>query len=338
MEIYEISIAPKSAFGTSLKGDTLFGHFCWQAAYDASLLDGGLDVWIDRYKSEPFAVFSSAWPRLRGEIPGYAVKRPDLPLSFFPQIQGKQMREFMEARKEIRRQKWMVVPESLSFSLRSTEFLTDAELAQKIRAGAPSQGPILDGRDGLIFEMEQPHNSINRLTMTTGQNFAPFEENCRFYAPGCELAVFALLNRRATDIERVVSAFERVGRFGFGKNASTGLGRFEISAWRQIALPSDPEANACYALSPFLPEAEQWEHCWFTVFVRYGKHGDVWARSANPFKNPVVMAEEGAVLEAPGPETFRKPFIGSAVFGLSKTFERTAAQGYSAYVPFRLEK
>ena len=54
MKIYGITIQPLSPFGTLLKGDTLFGHFCWQAAEDGALLAGGLDKWIDCYASESF--------------------------------------------------------------------------------------------------------------------------------------------------------------------------------------------------------------------------------------------------------------------------------------------
>ena len=82
MKLYEITIKPVSGFGTPLKGDTLFGHVCWQAAYVAKILNGGLDKWIACYGEKPFAVFSTAWPKLcdKGKW-FYAVKRPDVPLS-----------------------------------------------------------------------------------------------------------------------------------------------------------------------------------------------------------------------------------------------------------------
>ncbi|OEU64697.1 MAG: hypothetical protein BBJ57_08095 [Desulfobacterales bacterium PC51MH44] len=98
MKLYEIIIKPVSGFGTPLKGDTIFGHFCWQAAYDASLLNGGLDKWIACYRERPFAVFSSAWPKLvdNGKF-FYAFKRPDLPLSFlFPPLSDDRKKVFEE--------------------------------------------------------------------------------------------------------------------------------------------------------------------------------------------------------------------------------------------------
>jgi len=63
VKLYEITLQPRSAMITPLKGDTLFGHFCWQAAHDPSLVDGSLDQQMARYDKAPFAVFSSACHR-----------------------------------------------------------------------------------------------------------------------------------------------------------------------------------------------------------------------------------------------------------------------------------
>ena len=52
MKLYDVTIHPLSAFGTPLKGDTLFGQFCWQVAYDPGLVDGGLEKNLDRYWCE----------------------------------------------------------------------------------------------------------------------------------------------------------------------------------------------------------------------------------------------------------------------------------------------
>jgi len=84
LKLYEIIIKPVASFGTPLKGDTIFGHFCWQLAYNPSLLNGGLEQWIACYGERPFAVFSSAWPKLRDNKESfYALKRLDLPRHLF---------------------------------------------------------------------------------------------------------------------------------------------------------------------------------------------------------------------------------------------------------------
>lgn len=342
MKLYEIIIKPLSGFGTPLKGDTIFGHFCWQAAYDNSLLNGGLNKWIACYEERPFAVFSSAWPRI--EDSGnffYAVKRPDIPLSRIFQQQVVERKKRFEELKENKKKKWMLVDQKLSLALDSAEYLKDGDLSKKaFNQATVDTKRIMQGESRQNFHVgfEQQHNTINRLTMTTGEGmFAPFTESAYSYYPETELAVFVLLDEDATDIERVRSAFERIGQFGFGRDASTGLGQFELGDGDEIPLPSNESPNACYALAPTVPEQHQFSDAYFTPFVRFGKHGDRLAKSDNPFKNPVVMADEGAVFVPKGRDTFDKPYIGRAVLNVSLSLPQTVVQGYTPYIPFRLE-
>jgi CRISPR-associated protein Csm4 len=95
--------------------------------------------------------------------------------------------------------------------------------------------------------------------------------------------------------------------------------------------------NACYTLAPCVPENDTHSDIFFMPFTRYGKHGDILAKSGNPFKNPVIMADEGAVLIPKSKEVFAKPYIGQAVLNLSKAEPKTVMQGYSLYIPVRVE-
>ena len=333
MKLYAISLEPLSGFGTQLKGDTLFGHFCWQAAYDPKLLNGGLDKWINCYGEKPCVVFSSAVPYFSGQSTPYAVKRPDLPRSclFRNDAAQQSKREQMEARKKNNKKKWMLLEKSLVMDLKKSLYRTDADLAGMVAGVNPS--------NDFQCSFEQPHNTINRLTLTTGEGaFAPFEETVHFYTPGTELALFVLVDEAATDLERICTALERMGQFGYGKNASTGLGRFRLGSLpEEVSRPSNQACNACYALAPVVPEKGMFSKAFFQPFVRFGKHGDQLARSAHPFKNPVIMADEGAVFMPAKEEVFLKPYIGTAVRNTSKAMKTAVVQGYAPYLPFRLE-
>lgn len=338
MKLYRLTIKPLSGFGTPLKGDSIFGHFCWQAAYDRTLVNGGLEGWLQKYERQPLAVFSSAYPLLAGARSQFALKRPDLPLSLlFPRRAGEAKQLWMRQRKEQLSRSWMLVGEDLSFSLQRLHLLSAEELSARIagaRTAARSSGP----KAALTCAFNQPHNTINRLTATTGTGmFAPFVETSTFYHPDVTLAIFALIEPAATDIERVCRALVRIGRWGFGKNASTGCGRFELLEQAELALPSAQAANACYTLSPAAPQKGAFDRLYFTPFVRFGKHGDVLVRSANPFKNPVIMADEGAVLVPKERDVFDKPYLGRAIGGISKSMPGAMAQGYSIYLPIRME-
>ena len=343
MKLYEIIIKPMSGFGTPLKGDTIFGHFCWQAAYDVSLLKGGLDKWIACYGERPFAVFSSAWPKLwdNGKF-FYAFKRPDLPLSFlFPPSSNDRKKIFEELR-ENKKKKWLKVNKELSLTPDSVKYLSDKDLINASKKQVTAEtGKTMRGKRHQKFYADfiQQHNIINRLTMTTGEGmFVPFTETAFFYYPETELAVFVLLDEEATDIERICAAIENIGKFGFGRDASTGCGRYELGEYDEIVLSSAGSPNACYALAPTVPEKGVFSNHYFTPFVRFGKHGDALATSETPFKNPVLMADEGAVFIPKSNDVFQKPYIGRAVLNTSKIREHTVVhQGYAPYLPFRLE-
>ena len=341
MKRYEITIKPLSMFGTPLKGDTLFGQFCWQAAYDDRLLDGGLEKWIACYEERPFAVFSSAWPKaIRDGKSFYALKRPDMPLMrLFPDTSGDKKR-LMKERKKNAAKKWLLVSEDLCFSLEGG-YLSDQELRPLVANNSyeDARGDRYTRKNRSWKEkFLQPHNTINRMTMTTGEGmFAPYTQPADVFRPGMELAIFAVIDEKATDITRLRDGLKRMGDFGFGKDASTGWGRFEVTDVEEKPWSGKLHANACYTLGPSVPERGSFREGFFTPFTRHGRHGDVMARSRNPFKTPVIMAEEGAVFMPTTSDVFSKPYLGRAVRDVSKSLPETVVQGYAPYLPFALE-
>jgi CRISPR-associated protein Csm4 len=341
MGTYAITIKPTSPFGTPLKGDTIFGHFCWQAAQDQNLLNGGLDVWIAAYPQKPFAVFSSAWPLIpdNGKTL-YAMKRPELPAALLAMGDEKLSRQKrLEARKENKAKKWLLVGDDLRVSATMFRLASDHDLFERCLA------PRLDReqqtlrllprkQQKLLCAVEQQHNTIDRLTMTTGKGFfAPYAMENIHFLPDLELAIFAFIDEEATDIERMRDALTRIGHWGFGRDASTGLGRFEVAGCDEVHFPKIDTAEACYTLGPCVPEKETFRQAFFAPFTRFGRHGAPLVLTGKPFKNPVVMADEGAVFYPNEQSVFGKPYIGRAVTTLSKAEPNTVAQGYSLYLP-----
>lgn len=337
MRLYEIRIEPVSFLGTPLKGDTIFGQFCWQAKYDAELLNGGLEKWIACYDEKPFAIFSTAWPIIKGKNAySYALKRPDYPLKIFSKAEFADKGEFYERRKERFEKTWMLVGRDFKVDLSLNNLRTDAEIMSEVR----SLDRVMKKHQyrKVKSDFVQAHNTINRTTMTTGEGlFAPYSKRNYVYSPGIELAIFVLLDLEATDIERVAKAFQRIGKLGFGRDASTGLGRFIVSGTDEITIPKKNGADACYTLSPAVPERDLYEGIFFSPFTRFGRHGDILATSPHPFKAPIIMADEGAVFFPKDDRAWQKPYLGRAITGISKVEENTVAQGYSIYLPIRLE-
>ena len=340
MKLYEIVLKPRGPFGTLIKGDTLFGHFCWQARYDGSLLRGGLDHWIERYPEQPFAIFSSAWPRIPADEPCYALKRPDVPMQWLFPTKGDRATIIRDRKKNAAR-KWLIVANDLFIDLNERNIVDEKELARlsgqewSIEVRRAMRGKE---KPQVAIHLTQPHNTIDRRTMTTGTGmFAPYVMPVTFFSPGMEWAVFVLIDEAASDMDRIRTGLERIGRLGFGRDASAGLGRFDIDKVEEKPYVAAPGANALYAMAPSVPERHAYRDCLFSPFTRFGKHGDFLATSANPFKSPVIMADEGAVFIPEDKDALRKPYIGRAVQGISKCEPRAVAQGYAPVIPFKLE-
>lgn len=321
MKTYQITIEPLSPFGTLLKGDTLFGQFCWQAAYDRSLLSLPLDEAVARHADIPFAVFSSAFPALPGG--GVAFKRPDAPLDLLFDLSGMSKEDRIGRRKEHKKRKWLACDRMGALAdLSACRYLESADLA-----GAGS-------------EHLRSHNSINRLTGTTGEGFAPYVQAETIYPAGSRLVIFAGIEEQTLSAESLRNGLDGMGQSGFGRDASIGMGKFRIVSFEAVDLAAfgSKDPNALYTLSPCVPEPGRYRDAFFTPFTRFGKHGDRLAISGKPFKNPVIMADEGALLfPVDLAASCTLPYVGTSVTGLSKVQETAVMQGYSLYIPVRLE-
>ncbi|MDY0221310.1 MAG: hypothetical protein RBR67_09250 [Desulfobacterium sp.] len=319
MELYKITIRPDSGFGTSLKGDTLFGHFCWQAAHDPNLLKTDLDTVIEQYARKPFAVFSSAVPMDPAQGAFHYFKRPDIPLDWFLSSDNLSKKEKILAAKELKGKKRLKGNPDLILDAAQANLAADTDFKD----------------NGIAETGTTVHNTINRVTGTTGKGrFAPFETSVSWFYSGVLLSLFILTDPEILDKESLVKGLSRIGKFGFGRDASTGMGRFKIVDTCPLPLPDLSRGDALYTLAPCLPTKSRFNKIWFTPFVRFGKHGDLLAGVRQPFKNPVIMADEGAVcIPAQNIET---PYIGCAVTNVSKAMPETVVQAYAPVLPIRL--
>lgn len=333
MKLHIFTVEPRSPFGTPLKADTLFGHFCWQARHRPDLLDVDLDILMREYDHAPFVIFSSAFPRLASEQTPFAVPRPLLPPRRFFSAEGSRIMNIMGA-KEQKKLKWLLLDQDLRLSLDKARMISDEQLA---RLALPQKTEMTSS-----FSFTQDcllnHNSINRLTGTTGSAaFAPYQSNCTVYAPNARLAIMVAIHEKATSAEKVEMALERIGASGFGRDASTGWGRFQVVESRPVDWPIWPSTGAAlYTTGPTVLKKAIFDKIYHKPFVRFGRHGDYLASGPHPFKNPVIMADEGTVCLLPSPVSDFPKYIGSAVRGVSKAMPQTVVQGYAICLPLHL--
>jgi len=312
MECYRVIITPLTAFATPLKGDTLFGQFCW--AVRNRFGESRLQECLEGYtQQKPFTVISDVFPESFFPL-------PKLPGKFFKPLANGD-------RKAIKKKNW----------------LPEAKINQPLENWlqlAKSDVEISDKYHLLIEKNSQPHNTINRNTNTTGTlGFAPYNVEQEWYIPSTTWQFFILIDNNKINSDDCKQCLQDIGQLGYGKDASIGLGKFVINTFTIEKLPQQEAANSYLTLAPCAPQGLGFDgnNSYYQLFTRFGKHGDIAVHVGKPFKNPVLLAQTGAVLSHPDPVS---GFIGQGIGGigqLSKTDAATVQQGYAPSIAIRLE-
>ena len=325
MKYLLLVIEPRSAFATPLKGDTLFGQLCW-ALRDRFGEDHIGELLQGYTKGRPFAVVSDA-------LPARCLPRPVLPSVLFGDIDPRE-------RKATKKRAW----------LRQSDF--DRPMGEWLGCMVEDPDQAGHGRDAvgsartlhgpLAKQETRFRNSIDRRSgTTTGGGFAPYGVEQFWYRHGTRLHCHIVYNADRIDADALQRAMTDVGRFGFGRDATVGLGRFTVTRREgdgQGALPvSQDDATSWLTLAPVAPQGLGWkpERCWYRPFTRFGRHGNAAAHLGNPFKAPVLLADTGAVL-TPQNGYVPWPFVGQGLGGSSQPISRsipaTVHQGYAPVI------
>lgn len=320
MQAYTFTLKPLSAFATELKGDTLFGQLCWaiRNCFGEARLIELLQGYTD---GQPFAVVSDAFPY--GHVP-----KPTVPNWFFDDADPEQ-------RKLLKKKVWMPL-EKINLPLPEWQQVckSPAELFPET---------MVEGKPAKKWQMDdiQPHNTIDRMTGTTGTGeFAPYSMTQHWFKQDVLLDCHIVLDTEKLSLDELKDCLQDIGHFGFGKDATIGAGKFElVGDANTMRRPEVTAADVCLTLAPCAPQGLKFNasRSFYQPFTRFGRHGDVAVHKAGkPFKNPVLLAQTGAIMGAT-PDTL---FIGQGLGGdkqkLSNSIAGTVHQGYSPVLPVGL--
>lgn len=318
MQTLRFTFRPQTAFGTPLVGDTLFGQLCWGFAHRF-----GSDWLTERLQGytegNPFLVLSDAFPQ------GF------LPLPTVPGTFWKPQDNF--DRKVLKKKRWLpIMKMEASFPAWQGLAQSDAEVAKS----------ILNKGDFPLQKLEtQPHNTINRATSTTGEGqFAPYTQTQIWFHPDLRFELYAVLDETRVSAEELLATLTDMGQSGYGRDASIGLGKFEIERDTGFAdLPHAPNPNAWLTLAPSAPQGLGFDatKSFYQPLTRFGRHGDAAVHSGNPFKRPLLLAKTGSVF-APANGVDNRSFLGQGLGNISSTRPEAVAQGYAPVVGIRVEK
>ncbi len=308
MKTYRFTLTPQSAFGTPLVGDSLFGQLCWAIRHRFG--EERLSDLLNGYtEQQPFMVVSDAFPQ------GY------LPLPTLPSKLWQTDEEYKKDRKKLKKVQWIKTEDAQQQTVKYWQ-----EFAAK---------------DAFKFsknQQDQYHNTIDRQTGTTGEGmFAPYSTELTWYEKNQKLDLYVVLDESRLSITDLKTALEDVGSFGFGRDASIGLGKFTVAEDVQAVEFSQQNANCYFTLANCAPQSLglNKEKSYYQITTRFGRHGDVQALSSSPFKKPIILAKGAAVFT---PENYEpKIFLGNGLGNISNAQANAVHQGYAPVINLYVE-
>ena len=297
MKLYRFTLPPQSAMGTPLVGDTLFGQLCW--AVRNRFGEARLTALLEGYSEQcPFMVVSDAFPQ--GFLP-----LPTLPSKFW---QTKTETD----RKSLKKAKWVNIEDAENSAVK---FWQECALQANFKFEKESQN--------------QFHNTIDRQTNTTGEGqFAPYSTMLTWFGTVQKFDLYIALDENRFTLEELQQVLNDVGSFGFGRDASIGLGKFQCTHSQAVNFLQQ-NANCYLTLANCAPQklGLNKEYCYYQITTRFGRHGDIQALSSNPFKKPIILAKPAAIFT---PENYQpRLFLGNGLGNVSHTQPEAVHQGYA---------
>lgn len=304
MQTFCVTLRPQTAFGSPLLGETLFGQMCWtiRRLWGEEALRTLLVGYDD---GQPFAVLSDAMPV--GFVP-----LPTMPNYLWQDDDGSN-------RKYLKKKAWI-------------PFSALAEDPFNWQTSAKSDEEVCP--EGLRAEQITLHNTINRMTGTTGKGqFAPFMQPQTWLNTQVPLTVVAVIDESRFSVKQLIEALTYIGLSGFGRDASVGLGKFTVDDEVTTIGPQVPSTTHLTLASCVLAGVEDLvaEKTFYRTKTHFGRHGDELALLGHPFKYPILLATAGAVVTTATPQA--QAFVGRGLKQVSYAQSEAVHQGYSPVLP-----
>ena len=187
---------------------------------------------------------------------------------------------------------------------------------------------------------------------THPEHHQPAHRRCRYRpirtAPGgahhlrCRnpAGCYCIIDATRFALDELAQVLGDVGHTGFGRDSSTGLGKFDLLVRTEQTWPHTASRHAL-SLAPCAPDPTRTEAsaCFYQPLTRFGRHGNLAALTARPYKRPVLMMRTAAFLTLREPGI--PPFFGSGLGGIdapiSAAIPATVHQGYAPLVPLDAE-
>lgn len=292
---YRISLKQHSNSMTPFHADTVFGHLCWVVAHHEG--DKSLKEFLEPFHegSPPFVISDG--------FPGNLLPKP---LSAdFNLPEGLNHSEWKHFKKTS-----LIAQEDFERIVAGERFLPEYQ-----------ETPI---RSTIVS-----HNTINRLTNTTPPEGGVFSlEETHIDSISFYIMVVSDEWR-----DRLQTLFQKLARTGYGKKKSVGKGQFTVGEIKEFTFSPIRDPNGFVSLSNFCPAKNDTTEGLYKTFVKYGKLGEEFVFSGNPFKRPLVMIKAGSVFRTEGPPV---DYYGRLVRHIAPGREEAVQYAYAFAVPCKI--
>ena len=313
--VWKIKLKPKSSFLTPIQSDTLFGSMIWAL----KMMEGEefIETLVEETKNyNPPFIFSN--PIINGNYPIFG----ELSKEFLDEIDNVKLKEFdrkkIEFYKAIKKKKYIsrdVFEELLNGKKLEQIYLDVLErkrdfsnlekrknprnskisedfLEEILNGKTDENKTINESRKSFIIE-GRIRNQINRLgTIKEEENDTRlFEQNEIKFFEETEIEIFVKI-RDDFDIKKFEYGLKYISFNGYGKNASTGKGQFEIIEIEPEKIFRERKAkNSFVVLSNYIPNIEDdVEVINSNLLTKKPKA----YMTENPFKNYFICYTEGS--------------------------------------------
>ncbi len=310
METYQFTLYVPSGFVTPWQADTIFGHLCWTAErHDCFQRFSGAAGLIELFrKGDPPFILSDGFPS--GMLPA--------PVSL-KNLYNQAGDEPVDIEKY-----------ALMKRAKKITHLTIDEFREFQKGHVPK---LADDRPKGFIYTTVLHNSISRITNTTGTQGSLFE-NDEMYAAEGEIQIYIKIKEGFEDDVRLL--FEKFSQGSYGAKKSTGKGAFfvkNIKTYDGFYMADEStragKVNGFTTLSHFVPVAGDPTEGTYKIMIKYGKLGEEKTFCGQPFKKPIIMLKPGAVFYTDDV----KPFYGGLVESISDAEPSVVQYAFAFAVP-----
>ena len=310
MKLHRLTLRLQSPLGTPLAGPTLFGQLCWIRH------DGWGAAALSDWLSDP----ARMW-RVSDGFPHDFLPKPLCSAPARPESgQTPRRSEDFKARKKlvfVRRDQWLAHRESWD----------EAEI------------PLAAMRKDPALPRRLAHNVVDRHgrgTLDEGGLFFT-DEDWRFASPGrAEDALVDIYVEADAPQDEIAGMFAALGESGFGRDASTGRGRWKVETIAADEALADggpattPSARRMTLTRGILTPETMRDALW-RVQPHFGRTGPQLALAGtSPFKRPVLLIEPGATFTPANDGPF-----GRWITGVHPERPEIGLNGLHIPIPFR---